>query len=321
LNPRRAEDVSDGKWLHGLRGDMPVGEAARLVLPARLIAVRDHLPHAVHHADQDPEHVHQLRVSTRRAGAALRIFVDCLPEDIFNRVRKRLRRLRRAASAARDWDVFLQFVRQRQRRAAPAQRPGLDLLLGIAQGQRMAAQQVLLHAVQDPPLDIDALVDATGDGLKRSPFMSSRQSLRDLAVPLLTELLVLLNQAAQGDGHDYEQLHQVRIRGKRLRYAMEVFACCFESSFQDTYYPAFEKLQEILGQANDSRVAAERLEAIRAQIKAHPPAWRRYRAGVEIVLQYHQRVLPQKRKQYLGWWTDWQRSGAEQAFAKLLNGQ
>ena len=49
---------------------------------------------------------HQLRVATRRAGAALEIFRDCLPEKDYQTARKQLRRLRRAAGAARDWDVL-----------------------------------------------------------------------------------------------------------------------------------------------------------------------------------------------------------------------
>ena len=104
-----------------------------------------------------------------------------------------------------------------------------------------------------------------------------------------------------------------------MRYAMEIFACCFESPFHDKYYPAIETLQEFLGQANDSRVALERLEAIRSQIRATQAArWTRYQPGIEAVLRYHQRALPQKRKLFLAWWLDWQRSGAEEAFAKLL---
>src|SRR5207302_1241241 len=110
--------------------------------------------------------------------------------------------------------------------------PGWDLLLGIAQGQRIAAQEVLIQATRQPPLDLDSILGMAVCSLKLPPDMPSQQSLRDLAVPLLTEHLRLLNHAAQSDLHDYQHLHQVRIHGKRLRYAMEVFVTCFENSFQ-----------------------------------------------------------------------------------------
>ncbi len=56
----------------------------------------------------------------------------------------------------------------------------------------------------------------------------------------------------------------MRIRGKHLRYSMEVFVSCFDESFEEKYYPDIEAMQEILGHANDCHVALERLGAIRA---------------------------------------------------------
>src|SRR5438552_2313389 len=102
--------MADEKWIAGLRGDMPGSEAARRTLTLRLGAVRDRLPAAVFHADEDVEHVHQLRVSTRRAAAALRLFADCLPERMHKKTRKSLKALRRSAGEARDWDVFLEML-------------------------------------------------------------------------------------------------------------------------------------------------------------------------------------------------------------------
>src|SRR3954470_19745556 len=104
--------MADDKWISDLHGGMPVHAAARRVLEVRLGVVRDRLPWAVHHADEDDEHVHQLRVGTRRAGAALRIFADSLPGKLHKRTRKALRQVRRAAGAARDWDVFLAMLKE-----------------------------------------------------------------------------------------------------------------------------------------------------------------------------------------------------------------
>src|SRR4051812_42023473 len=99
--------MADGKWIQGLRPDMPLEQAAREVLTARLEVVRTYLPRALREADKDPEYVHQLRVGTRRGDAALRTFRACLPGRTYRAARARLRGIRRAAGAARDWDVFL----------------------------------------------------------------------------------------------------------------------------------------------------------------------------------------------------------------------
>ena len=57
------------------------------------------LPLALQQAVKDVEHVHQLRVATRRARAALDIFADCLPDGAFTAAKKQLRKIRRAAGA------------------------------------------------------------------------------------------------------------------------------------------------------------------------------------------------------------------------------
>src|SRR4051794_4167103 len=120
----------DGKWIHDLTPDTAVADAARHVLLLRLEVVAERLPPALDEADRDPEHVHHLRVATRRAAAALRIFRDCVPAKVFKRTRSVLRGLRRAAGVARDWDVFMIDLRTARSEQSPAAFPGIDFLLG-----------------------------------------------------------------------------------------------------------------------------------------------------------------------------------------------
>src|SRR5437870_505346 len=124
--------MADGKWISGLKATTPLAEAARRVLQVRLGVVAKHLPLALFESDKDPEHVHQLRVGTRRAAAALKIFESALKRKACKRGRQVLRQLRRAAGAARDWDVFLNDLAARLEKARPAERPGFDFLIGYA---------------------------------------------------------------------------------------------------------------------------------------------------------------------------------------------
>jgi len=308
--------MAGGKWIEDLHVDTPLADAARHVLSVRLEVVRYYLPKALHEPDKDPEHVHQLRVGTRRAGAALRIFQGCLPGKAYDRARKRLRRLRRAAGAARDWDVFLESLATR-RRTKLGQRPGADFLAGYALGQRAVAQNQLAEASKDIPDGFESLAREIVASVRR-PALGAK-SLLDLARPLLGDLLNELDRAVGHDLTDYEHLHQVRIIGKRLRYAMEVFGSCFDIPFREVFYPDVEEMQEILGRANDSHVAASRLMMLRDQLMNTRPAdWKRYRLAIEDFLGYHQRRLPQERRRFLRWWKDWQESGGEARLCSLL---
>ena len=71
--------MAEGKWINGLTPTMPVDDAARVVFAARFEVVRQFLPLAAAKPYEDVEYVHQLRVGTRRAGAALQVFEACLP--------------------------------------------------------------------------------------------------------------------------------------------------------------------------------------------------------------------------------------------------
>jgi len=309
--------VADGKWINDLSSSTPLEEAARRVLEVRLRVVHDHLPRVLTKADRDPEHVHQLRVATRRADAALRIFADCLPKRVYQSARRRLRGLRRAAAAARDWDVFRLALMKRGSNPEKKERAGMDFLLGYAGGQRAAAQQILQTSASEQLSDLnkfqtqllDSIHHGEGDG-----------TLLDLARPLLAGLHGKLEQAVAGDLTDYSQLHQVRIAGKRLRYAMEVFADCFPPSFREQLYPLVEEMQEILGRANDCHMAGTRMAELRKQLKlVLPHDWPRFQPAVEGLLRAYQRRLPRERRAFLGWWARWQEKGGP-ALHSLVGG-
>jgi CHAD domain-containing protein len=308
--------MADEKWISGLRGDMPVAEAARRVFTVRLGAVLDRLPWAVEHADEDIEHVHQLRVGTRRAGAAVRIFADCLPAKLYRQTRRVLRAVRRAAGAARDWDVFLDMLNARRGRPDSRQRAGLDFLLGFGHGQRVFAQGHLREATAGKTDRLRRLLVEIGTALDAADHA---RTLRDLAVPMLTNLIRELEEAARGDLHAYEALHRVRILGKQLRYAMELFESCFGPAFREEIYPSVVAMQEILGRANDSHVASVRLDELRARVeRAQPKDWARYKPACDQLLLYHRRRLPEQRRHFEDWWAAWQSRGHAAALEKLL---
>ncbi len=310
--------MADEKWIAGLRGDMPMSAAAKFALAVRLGAVRERLPAAVLQADADIENVHQLRVATRRAAAALRIFATCLPPRLAKQTRKALRGLRRSAGAARDWDVFLEMLDARLGRPDARHRPGLVYLLGYAGAQREIAQQHLQEAYD---AKAEAFAECTELIAKHlDSARPARETLRDLGAPMMTDLLRELETAARADLQSYESLHQVRILGKKLRYAMEIFESCFAAEFRQRYYPAVVEMQDILGLANDSYTARERLSALRTRVQnAQPKQWPRLHAGIDLLVHFHERRLPQQRAKFEKWWRAWLKSGAEQAFAAMIH--
>ena len=239
----------------------------------------------------------------------MRLFRRCLPEKAYRKARRTLRRIRQAAGEARDWDVFLLALAERAAMAPQPQRAGLDFLIGHALGQREVAQGQLAS------LDDDAagFADFTDRvlGALRPAEGGEAERLGDLARVKVAAAIERLAQSARGDLGQYDLLHEVRIDGKRLRYTIEVVADCFEPGMKEMVYPRIEEMQEILGRANDSHIACQRLAGLRKQARRWPATWARAKSGVEALLRFHQRRLPEERKQFEAWWCRWEQASAE----------
>lgn len=306
-----------GKWISDLTPDTAVPDAAHRVFSVRLEVVRDQLGFALKEPEKDAEYVHQLRVGTRRARAALDIFACCLDEKDFRKARKFLRRLRQAAGNARDWDVFILELNQQIPPKNRRNVAGFDFLLGYAQGQRHAAQRELEESMPDYPFTFDHfLADLLHTVDKAEPEV---KTFVELARPTLSDRLRGLDLAAAQDLEDYDNLHQVRIAGKRLRYAMEVFADCFATEFREKYYTMVEEMQEILGAANDSHIAAQRLASLSESISSTmPKLWKRYKAAFEHLRRYHEKRLPVEQQRFTEWWQAWRSSGGESGLRALI---
>src|SRR5439155_2966644 len=135
---------------------------------------------------------------TRRAGAALQIFALCLPAKVYKKARKQLRRLRRAAGEARDWDVCLMELREREPPDASPEQAGLDFLLGYSLAQRSRAQAQLEAAGPKPPFDFQRFLTETVATV-HEPHSHQGGRLLDLARPMLSGFLKEVDQAVTAD--------------------------------------------------------------------------------------------------------------------------
>lgn len=304
--------MADGKWIDGLTPAMTVAAAARLVFAARMSVVREKLPAAVERASEDVEHVHQLRVGTRRAGAALKLLGDCLPGKVCQAAKKSLRTLRRAAGEARDWDVFILGLAGAKPLATAAGKPAMDFLLGYALNERAKAQALLANAAKEVGPEFEELCSQLAESVDDSG--SGSAALGEYASEQMRVLFAAFNTVVAANPADPEALHQLRIQAKRVRYAMELFAPCFPPSFKDVLYIAVEHLQEILGQLQDAVVGTARLENLRDSVQQIMPAeWKRLRSGINGLLTGMRRKVPSAKKQFQTWRTTWFKLSAEHA--------
>jgi CHAD domain-containing protein len=247
-----------GKWIEGIALDADVAEAARIAVRDRLSAVMYWLPPAAYCSEFDVEYVHRLRVSTRRAMAALRLYRNWLPRKPARRVKKWLKQIRKAAGEARDLDVLrIRIEEQESAETAHALQATVS---------RRAQVQPRIIRVADRARRRRRLQRQTKrliDGIESccnkrccdecAPFQKWAQHR-------LNELATEFFESMPSANDDPAALHQFRIRAKALRYAIEVMSPAFGPELRHQLYPIVEELQERLGRINDHAAALARLD-------------------------------------------------------------
>jgi CHAD domain-containing protein len=295
-----------GKWIDGLAPEQPAGEAGRRVLEVRLRAAWHWLPLAAERSDGDIEYVHQLRVSNRRAVAALKVFRELLPENMHQSLKDGLRSIRRAAGEARDWDVLAERLKVAPRDEVPRQGAGdlapreLEVVLRRIADRRRRAQEPIcqVHArLVDEAFDREIQRALSQIGRREAESNSREPCFQEAARGQLAEGVERLFAAAAGPMADPDELHQFRIRAKKLRYAMEVFAGAFGAEFRGEVYPIVEQMQKQLGRITDHTMAERRYRELRESAdgdEAEP---------LQRLIDAHQQAAIEAEARFREWWT------------------
>ena len=299
------------KWISA-QGDEPVTEVARRALRSRLEPVREYLPLAAKRHKEDIEYIHQLRVWSRRADAAIEMYRELLPAWRAAWIEEQLGRIRKATNAARDDDVFA-------RRLADDDAPAAAKLLGRVREHRGEAQKAVLavYALMDKKKGrfgrrVEKLLKRVR--LRGKRRKSTEPTYRDWAEDHLRPILDEFFQVAAGELQDTESLHQFRIVGKKLRYAMELLSAAFDSELRKSAYPLLETLQDRLGKVNDHASALVRIEHWLAENEDSKKA--KY---LREMLESEQDELRESRRHFSAWWTAERRKEMRDAFEHALD--
>lgn len=248
--------ANHSKWLADTSPDIPVSDAVRGAVTIRLEDLWHYLPLAAERPEEDIEHVHQLRVAARRASAALQIFQPLLPKRSAKWVCQELKRVRRAAGDARDFDVFIERLSANGSASGP--HTGSSILDELHERRRQS-QPAVVDAYQQLRLwQFGLRIELLSERVRwrgKPPEPDFGTAARQMLRPVIDEF----HRASHADFSDTANLHELRICGKQLRYAMELLAGAFPKGFRKDLYPTVGEMQEKLGIVNDHATACDRL--------------------------------------------------------------
>lgn len=291
------------------RAEEPVARVVRRALRARLQVVERLLPRAAFESDRDVEYVHQLRVATRRAMAIISLCGDALPRKRGRWFRRKLRRIRRAAGAARNWDVMLERLAAYARTLEPYQQ---GVVLEWARSRRQQSQSELERLGRKLPPR--RLRNKRAALLRRVRWRGARPAPRfgTLARNALARAYERFCAAAVIDRTRLEALHALRIRCKQLRYALEVFGAAADLVVRERAYPLVQQLQDRLGELNDYATACELLSP-----ELDAPCGSELAAVLRLFLAEQQRGLAEAQASFDAWWSSQAAQLLREALAPL----
>ena len=201
---------------------------------------------------RDPESLHDMRVAVRRSRALLRAGRPLYTNDV-SALADELQWIGEKLGAVRDLDVLLQRLRGEAEALDSDDRGAARTLLRTLERRRTSARTALLRSLASNRYF--SLLDRFAqeiDGLESSGATTTLESIAEKELKKLRKKV-----RATADEPADDELHVLRKRGKRVRYA-------YELAGDGAVVTRAKDFQDVLGEHQDSVVAERTLRELAA---------------------------------------------------------
>ncbi len=270
----RAAGMNPGGYGAKIRYAIHPGMRADSALKTICSQLLDHIVanEAGMRAQVDVEFLHDFRVAVRRTRSALSALKTVFPSEVVARFRDEFRWLQQVTGDARDLDVWLLELRNYKRDVPPFSAAALDRLASFLAARRDQAYERIVDALDSDRYatliaDWQAFLDSPCPAVAEHP--DAAETIAAVAGARIWKAwrgLVRDGRAIDPDG-PVEPLHELRIRGKKLRYLMAFFATLFETERVQALQPPLKALQDVLGTLNDLFVQQNSLRVFAIQME------------------------------------------------------
>ena len=262
-------------------GDRADLAAARVL--AALLAVTDaNLPGTL--SDIDTEFLHDYRVSIRRTRAILREFHGVFPPAEWQHFRAELKWLQGVTSDTRDLDVYVLGFEELRALVPEALRDDLQPLRGVLEHRRLQARREMVGELRGERArtlraDWAGFLEGLGNRALDDRPDAGRpiDSVSARRIRKLHRRMVKMGEAigAAGGGQlesaPAEAYHELRKKGKELRYLLEFFGLAVhDPAVVRPMIRALKGLQEVLGRHQDREVQIQTLRRLGPEVAALP---------------------------------------------------
>lgn len=282
-----------------------VGRACERILQGEAWRMRANMRGAIH--DLDPEFVHDLRVATRRARSALRLFAFMLENGNGRALAEELGWIAGLLGAVRDLDVLTarlaaqldvteadpEFRAAIRDRLHARRAQALSALVPALESVRFA---LLLHALEMPRESFagEGAVNGAAADADQPALPFARKRINKAFVKL--GLWIDLPQESMTDS----ELHRVRILFKRLRYWCEFFRPLLGDEASGLI-GSFVGFQDCLGIHQDATTALHEYSGLLAEAR-HNDRSDEFLLSMGAMLQVQRDMQRDQRERFSGRW-------------------
>jgi CHAD domain-containing protein len=260
----------------GISASAPVDKIARAVVKERVRAAEYYWKRVAKRDVPRVKDIHQLRVWSRRAIAALDLFANQLPTEPAAELRRKLNKARKRVGNARDCDVLLASLDKHERELLQDALPRLNdrrreaaqrLRKSYRKKVKSGALEELLRAAQKK--QTSKAPDAVRHNGKVRSLPTFGPWFKEQLQVVAADFLAQLKATKPGE----RKIHPLRIAGKQVRYVLEIGLPSLSKTAGKALYAALEDLQEHLGAICDHQALAEQYRDLAQDLKAkeRPP--------------------------------------------------
>ena len=233
----------------------PALDRVQAMMRTQLEIIRAHDPGT--RLGTDPEELHQMRVAVRRLRSVLRAARPMFEEKPIEALRAELKWLGSALGVRRDFDVMREYLRGEIRALDVADRGVARALLRRVDRAREQSRHEVLAALDSPRYF--TLLDHVEETIAHPPVVNADVSLADFGAREYRKLRKRVR--ALPETPTDEELHAVRVKAKRARYATELVVGEV-GHVAERLVDRLKKLQDVLGEHQDAVIAEARLRAL-----------------------------------------------------------
>jgi CHAD domain-containing protein len=252
-----------------LRPEEPADRAAAAVLARLLAAIEANLPGTL--ADVDSEFLHDLRVAVRRTRSVQRQLAGVFPPEPLARFREEFRWLQQVTGPTRDLDVYLHELDAFRAALPGTVAPDLEPLRDLLLGHRRREYRRICRALRSTRAS--ALLggwSAFVEGLPEAGRPAGARPIDEVAGGRIRAVYrrMLKMGGAIDDASPPQALHDLRKKGKELRYLLELFASIYPADVITPLVRRLKALQDTLGRFQDREIQAGLLRSLREEVVA-----------------------------------------------------